>query len=217
MRAIRESLLAGLAGQLGHPRGVPGRAVAGVLNRVNNRTIADAVDALGPAPGDVAADFGFGGGLGLGLLLDRVGESGYVHGIEFSPDMLERCRRRHRDEPRLCLQAGSILELPLADGAIDCAITVNTLYFLPDLGRAAAELTRVLRRGGRLVIGVGDPEAMAAMPFIRALPFERHGFRLRPVAEVDAALEAAGLTVIDHRRAGDGDRAPHLLVARRDR
>jgi SAM-dependent methyltransferase len=45
------------------------------------------------------------------------------------------------------------------------AITVNTIYFVDDLDRACSELARVLRPGGRLVVGIGDPEAMARMPF----------------------------------------------------
>jgi arsenite methyltransferase len=44
-------------------------------------------------------------------------------------------------------------------------------------------------------------------------PVTAHGFRIRPVAEVQPALTAAGLTLVDHRRVGSGPHAFHLLVA----
>ena len=65
----------------------------------------------------------------------------------------------------------------------------------------------MLRPDGRVVVGLGDPEAVARM----AVTGE--GFLLRPVTEVVEALRAAGLVAGDHRRVGGGDDAFHLLVA----
>jgi len=53
-----------------------GRLVGMMLNRSNRGTIAQAIDALELQPGAVAADLGFGGGVGLALLLERVGPNG---------------------------------------------------------------------------------------------------------------------------------------------
>ncbi|WP_216902022.1 class I SAM-dependent methyltransferase, partial [Nocardia alni] len=94
-----------------------------------------------------------------------------------------------------------------ADASLDAVITVNTLYFVPELDRACAELARVLRPKGRVVIGVGDPDGMAK------LPFTGYGFRLRPVAELTAALESAGLSV-DHREIEQKPFPGHLLIGR---
>ena len=47
-----------------------------------------AVTALELGPGGVAADLGFGGGLGLELLLERVGTKGRVLGVDISPTMV---------------------------------------------------------------------------------------------------------------------------------
>jgi arsenite methyltransferase len=208
----RNVLMAGLARQLGRPSGVPGRLIMGrLLNRHNRSTLAAAVDALDPRAGQVAADIGFGGGLGLSLLLDRVGPSGRVHGVDISSAVLRAAAARFRRESargRLRLHPGSITELPLEDASVDGVITVNTIYFVADLDRAFAEVARVLVPSGRFVVGLGDPTAMAAEPVTA------HGFRLRPVDEVASALAAAGLPVIDHRRVGTGDGAFHLLLAR---
>jgi arsenite methyltransferase len=212
MTGTRQWLLSTLAGQLARPHGLLGRAVAIVLNRGNRRSVAAAVQATEIAAGGVAADIGFGGGVGLGLLLERVGDNGVVHGVEVADDMLNRARSRfdrQLDAGTLQLAHGSLTALPLDDDSLDAAITVNTVYFVPDLGAACAELARVIRPGGRAVVGIGDPEVMARLPFVS------HGFTLRSVGDVTAALEKAGFGPVAQRRLDDVAIPHHLLVARR--
>ncbi|WP_425303338.1 class I SAM-dependent methyltransferase [Nocardia wallacei] len=210
VNALVARVLSTLAGQLGNPHGVLGKGVAAMLNRGNRPLIEAAVEAAEVSSGSAAADIGFGGGVGLSLLLDRVGANGTVHGVEISPDMLARAKSRFSTEigtGRLRALEGSLTDLPLADAGLDAAITVNTVYFVTELDRACAELARVLRPEGRLVVGIGDPDAMARMPFTA------YGFRLRPVPELIDALERAGFAVED-RSLGDGPIPAHLLVAR---
>lgn len=210
---VKDRFLAGLARQLGHPHGLAGRYVTAMLNRANRGPVRAAVDALGPEPGQVVADVGFGGGLGLPLLLDRVGPGGRVYGIDISRLAVDLARRRHRTAVRggrLVLHEAPMGRLPLADAALDGVITVNTIYFVPDLGASFAELARVLSPTGRLVVGFADPEAMARMPVTAT------GFRLRPVADVEAALAAAGIPVVDRRHISRGESTFHLFVAARN-
>lgn len=166
--------------------------------------------ALAPTPGQTAADIGFGGGLGLGLtmLLDRVGPTGRVHGVDISRTMLDRARRQHRRAvagSRLVLHEAPMTELPLAGASIDAAMTVNTIYFVPD--EAFTALARMLSPTGRLVLGLADPAAMARDPVTA------HGFRIRPLTDVQTALTTVGLTLVDHHRVGTGADAFHLLIA----
>jgi arsenite methyltransferase len=205
----RDRFYAALARQLGRPSGLAGRLVGRGLDRGNHSTIAAAVEALDLQKGSVAADIGFGGGVGLRLLLDRPEVVSAV-GIELSEAMLKAAQRRFATElarHELRLESGSLTTLPLADVSLHGAITVNTIYFIDDLDTALRECARTLRPGGRLVIGLGDPEAMDQMPFTE------HGFRLRPLADLEAAIADAGLEVIDHRRVGEARVPSHLLVA----
>lgn len=94
--AIRERVLAGMSRQLGRPTGLVGRLVGRLLNRGNRGFILAAVDAAEPSKGATVAEIGFGGGAGLALLLDRVGPTGVVHGIEISETMLAGARRRFK-------------------------------------------------------------------------------------------------------------------------
>jgi arsenite methyltransferase len=78
-----------------------------------------------------------------------------------------------------------------------------------DLGQAFDEITRVLRPDGKVVIGVGDPSAMSAMPFTA------HGFTLRPIDDLKHRLRDTGFSEPRVERVGNGERAFRLLVADR--
>lgn len=208
---MRDKLLAVIAAQLGRPHGMLSPVVARALNRGNERAIAAAVDAAEIAPGATVADIGFGGGIGLERLLDRVGEAGTVHGVEISDDMLRRANSRFSRairSGRLRLHRGSMTDLPFEDASFDAMITLNTVYFIADLGAAVAELARVIRPGGRVVVGIGDPDVM------RQAPFTQYGFTVRPVDQIAAALTDTGMAV-DHRSVDDKLMPRHMFVARR--
>lgn len=210
---IRDRLNAGLARQLGHPSGIRGRLIGRRLNHWNHDTVHAAVAATELGPGQSAADIGFGGGAGLRALLDRVGPGGVVHGVELSETMLAAAKRGFRQDiadGRLSLHAGGLAKLPLTNGSLDAVITVNTVYFVADVEQAFAEIARVLRPGGRAVIGVGDPTAMASMPVTA------HGFTIRPVDDLVGQLRRAGFRDPQDQRVGADERAFHLLVADRD-
>jgi arsenite methyltransferase len=208
---LPKALLPALARQLGRPSGPVGRLlIARMLNKANRPMVTPVMDALELRAGDVGADVGFGGGFGLELLLARVGAAGRVYGVDLSPSMVSRAAARFKNDARLRVFEGSITELPLGDAGVDGLGCVNTVYFVADLDRAFAEVARVLTPGGRFALGIGDPDLM------RKMPVTRHGFRIRPVDEVLAALSAAGLTVKDHRKVGSTERFFHLILARRD-
>ena len=210
--AIRERMLVSLSRQLGRPTGLVGRVVGRVLNRGNRSVILAAVDATETSNGCTVAEIGFGGGAGLALLLDRVGSTGVVHGIEVSQTMLAGARRRFDKQVKkksLHLHEATMQLLPLPDGCVDAVVSTNTIYFVDDLRACMSELARVLRPGGRLALGVGDPAAMAKMPFTK------HGFAVRPISEVVESLRLAGFTLIEDRRVGDGPEAFHVLACER--
>jgi arsenite methyltransferase len=209
---IRERVLVSLSRQLGRPTGLVGRVVGRALNRGNRSFILAAVDASEASNGGTVAEIGFGGGAGLALLLDRVGPTGVVHGIEISQTMLAGARRRFDKqvkEKRLQLHEATMELLPLPDGCVDAVVSTNTIYFVDDLHTSMSELARVLRPGGRLALGVADPAGMAKMPFAK------HGFTVRPISEVVESLRLAGLTLVADRRVGDGPEAFHVLACER--
>jgi arsenite methyltransferase len=206
---VRAAINASVARQLRHPGGLAGQLVGAMMNRRNGQTITAAVDALSPQAGTVVADIGFGGGVGIKLLLDRVGAAGQVHGIEISQAMLNRAARRFRGEiadGRLSLHAASLTDLPLPQASLDGAITINTIYFIGDLDRAFSELARALKPSRHAVVGLADPEWMSKQPTTE------HGFRIRPVSEVLDAAAHVGLVIDEALNPADGPFPYHLLV-----
>jgi SAM-dependent methyltransferase len=93
---------------------------------------------------------------------------------------------------------------------MDKAASVNALYFWPVLGPVMGELSRVLKPGGRLVLGFQTAEA------VRAWPGHVHGFRAWEEAEICTALQRAGFVVVE-MQAGHAARVRdyRTLIARK--
>ena len=175
--------------QLGHPQGRPAPLVAGFMNRANADQNRHAVEALEVASHHDVLDAGFGGGVGLRLLLDRVTE-GRVAGIEGSDDMVSRAKNRFADDGgvgRLELRPGSLEHLPFEGDSFDRILSVNTHYFLEDPDQVFAEMHRVLRPGGRTVYAVRDAKVL------RRIGFDPARQRLDEPERIAAMAQSAGL------------------------
>lgn len=206
---VPDVLLRTVGRQLGGPSGPLGALVALMMNKGNRPAITAAVDALELTGSEEVADIGFGGGVGLGLLLDQTLDGGRVHGVEPSLDMVKRANKAHHREVaagRLELHEARMESLPIADGALDGWISVNTVYFVEDLHPAFSELRRVLTPAGRGILGIAEPEWMARQGITK------YSFMVRPVADIVSALTAAGLSV--EQRTMKGSQPYRLLVCR---
>src|SRR4051794_39202750 len=108
--------------------------------------------ALAPGPGDDVLDVGCGPGFYVVDILDIVGANGSVTGVDASAAMLAIARRKAADRPNVRLLEGQATKLPVGDGSVDRAISVQVFEYLSDVDAALAELMRVVRPGGRVVI-----------------------------------------------------------------
>jgi SAM-dependent methyltransferase len=173
-----------LAGQFARPSGPVGKLLIGPwLDRISRRMNALALDALALQPGERFLEIGFGGG----ALLRSAREAGAaVSGVDVSKAMVERARG-------FDVHLASAEALPFVDGAFDKVASLNSLYFWADPKAPLAELARVVRPGGRLLIGF-EPAAE-----LRRYPGHVYGFRLFEVAEVRALMEGAGFAETSER------------------
>jgi arsenite methyltransferase len=89
---------------------------------------------------------------------------------------------------------GTVGSLPSADGAFDKALSVNTVYFWESLDGGAREIGRVLRRGGRVVLGFVPKARMERMNMPADI------FTLREPADLAAALTNAGFGAVEVRK-----------------
>jgi demethylmenaquinone methyltransferase/2-methoxy-6-polyprenyl-1,4-benzoquinol methylase len=106
------------------------------------------------APGAEALDACTGTG-DVAAALTRRWPGARLTGLDLSPGMLARAREklaRAGLEKRVRLLQGDVLDLPFPEARFDCATIAFGLRNLTDRPRGLAELARVLRRGGRLLV-----------------------------------------------------------------
>src|SRR3954447_16099384 len=108
--------------------------------------------ALGASPGERILDVGCGPGFYCAELVEEVGSAGKVVGLDSSPQMLELAARRCGDHDNVELHEANATSLPVEDAAFDGAVCVQVLEYVRDTALGLAELYRVLRPGGRVVI-----------------------------------------------------------------
>ena len=113
--------------------------------------------------GDVAGRRILDAGCGSGPLFASLRDRGAIlTGFDSSAGMLEQARRRLGDDADLMV-ADLGRPLPFDDGAFDDVIASLVLHYLEDWGPALAELRRVLKPGGRLIVSVDHPFAIVGL------------------------------------------------------
>lgn len=108
--------------------------------------------ALGPAPGERILDVGCGPGYYVDEIARQVGPGGAVIGVDTSSTMLELASTRTAHHTNVTLLEGDAEAIPVEDQWADRALAVQVLEYVDDLEGALAELRRVMRPAGRLVV-----------------------------------------------------------------
>ncbi len=122
---------------------------AGLHHRWRER----AADLTGAGPGARVLDVATGTGDLALELARRVAPGGEVVGSDFSEAMLARAQRKPRPAGvELRFEWGDALELPYADQSFDAATVGFGARNFSDLSRGLAEMVRVVRPGGRVVV-----------------------------------------------------------------
>ncbi len=149
----------------GQVRGMFDR-IAGVYDLMNSAMTAGmhhrwrdrAADRAELSPGDVALDVACGTGDMTLRLQRRVGSDGHVIGSDFSERMLDLAREKGASRASSGLggtpiyEWGDALELTYDDDAFDAVTVGFGVRNFADLDRGLAEMNRVLKPGGRMVI-----------------------------------------------------------------
>jgi len=166
----------------------------------------DALERLSPRGDEAVLEIGCGSGRDTERLLDAL-PHGSVAAVDGSTQMLAQLRARLGDGDGRLRALHRDLRQPFElSGPFDAVMSVATLHWLPDHRHVFAELARVVRPGGRVVIECGGHGNIAS--FLRVLRAV-HGddgsrfWNFAGVQDTRARLHAAGFEQISVRLAPD--------------
>jgi arsenite methyltransferase len=160
--------------------------------------------------GETVLDLGSGGGIDVLLSAQRVGPSGTVYGLDMTDEMLALAQRNaaQAGATNVHFLKGLIEDIPLPAASVDVVISNCVVNLSTDKPAVLAEISRVLRPGGR--IGISDVVAEDHLtPDDRAARGSYVGCVAGALSEQEyrSGLEAAGLVDVELRfthRVADG-------------
>ncbi|GAC1401906.1 MAG: hypothetical protein NVS4B12_13130 [Ktedonobacteraceae bacterium] len=128
--------------------GLPQKAIQSALGLDNP------VDAANLQLGETVLDLGCGGGIDTLLTAQRVGPQGYAIGLDITPAMVELAQMNAEalGLTNIRFVEGMIEALPFPDHSVDVVLSNGVFNLAPDKDRVFAEVRRVLRPQGRLVV-----------------------------------------------------------------
>ena len=176
--------------------------------------------------GDVDGHRVLDAGCGSGPLSAALSAKGAIMtGFDSSPAMLELARQRLGATADLYL-ADLSKPLPFADGSFDDVVSSLVLHYLEDWSAPLAELRRVLKPGGRLILSVNHPtvsvitqpaeDYFAIRQYSEDYEFDGEPavltFWHRPLHAMINAFTSAGYRVATVSEPGPSPNTPHELL-----
>lgn len=104
--------------------------------------------------GDVVLDLGSGAGIDILLAAERVGPGGHVIGIDMTDEMLAKANENiaKSGHNNVEVRKGLIEDLPVESDSVDWVISNCVINLSPEKNRVFAEIARVLKPGGRMLV-----------------------------------------------------------------
>lgn len=154
------------------------------------RQIADVglatVDRAGVQPDDVVLDVACGAG---NATIPAAKAAARTVGLDITPELIEAGKKAAAEAGvEIEWMEGDAQDMELEDESFDVVISVFGCMFAPDHKKAAAELVRVLKPGGRMVVAAWRPEGNVGRMFgtiAQHLPAPPEGFQPPPLWGVD--------------------------------
>jgi ubiquinone/menaquinone biosynthesis C-methylase UbiE len=115
-------------------------------------------------------------------------------GVDLSSAMIRRARELAAGRPNVELEVADSEHLPFADGEFTAVLCTTSFHHYPNPERAVGEMARVLLPGGRVAIGDGCSDGLAARAFDWVLrTFQPSHVRMYRSRELEELLAGAGM------------------------
>lgn len=143
-------------------------------------------------------------GCGTGQLTERLSmlfPDASVVGADLSNGMIERAAERLTDDDQSNFVRADAQRLPLVGASFDVVTCTESFHWYPDQEAAAAELARLIKPGGRVVIAsIATVTGFADDAIQRATSLAGRPVRAIPKRELRRLLDAAGFDVLHQGR-----------------
>jgi len=141
-----------LAGKLGYEKRDLDRIPAAAIESFAG--VGHYFDIANLREGERVLDLGSGSGMDVFVAALKVGNTGHVSGVDMTDEQLEKSERLRKDNniANVSFHKSYIEQLPFADSSFDAVISNGVINLCPDKGKVFAEVARLLKPKGRMVI-----------------------------------------------------------------
>jgi ubiquinone/menaquinone biosynthesis C-methylase UbiE len=154
-----------LGRQLMKPTGSDGLKVAEKMNVTNQKLYDFVLEQLELNDDDSILEIGFGNGKTIPMFFAKNATIHY-YGLDFSEIMCTEAIANTKDLGKsISITCEDAMHMSYSNDFFDSIVTLNTVYFWQDLTLQLAELKRILRKGGKLIIGYRPKSSMEKLPF----------------------------------------------------
>jgi ubiquinone/menaquinone biosynthesis C-methylase UbiE len=180
-----------LGRQLMKPSGEIGLQVAENMNVTNAKLYAFVLSHMQIKDNDKILEIGFGNGKTIPQFF-AINPTIKFYGVDFSEIMCAKAISLNKEfEKSIHISCQNAMNMSFDNEFFDRIVTLNTIYFWENIERQLAEMKRVLRKNGQLIIGYRPKTSM------QKLPFTQEVFTHYDSAELQAIITQNGFRIVN--------------------
>lgn len=190
---MSEDFFKTLAEQLRKPTGDLGKTVGEKMNESNKLMNLETIEQLDIKAYQQLLEIGMGNGFFVQHILTQNPNVIYK-GCDFSAAMVAEAKAINQqliEKGQVTFVQAEAHQLPYNEAQFDAVFTVNTIYFWDDVAAVLAEIKRVLKPQGQLVLAIRPKEVM------EYFPFTPYGFKLFTQTDCLHLLEQQGFKILN--------------------